>query len=125
MRILKLALLSGAVFATTVLGSHAPASATSLIASLSKGMNGAAGQSAVILVQNKRKRGGKSNRGNRSNSGRNAAAAAVGAAAVIGIIGAIANDAAQRRIEECAARHEDVDTERGVWYDKRNNEHPC
>lgn len=118
MRILKLALLGGAVFATAALGSHAPASASSLIASLSKGLNGAVPQSSAILVQRRRRR---RRRGNR---GRDAAAAAVGAAAILGLIGA-AKEAHEAKMDECAEEHRDVDRARGVWYDRRGREHPC
>lgn len=119
MRILKLALLGGVVFAATALGSHASASASSLIATLSKGMNGPATASPIIKVQRRRGRGKK-----RSNRGRNAAAATIGAAAILGLIGA-AKEAHEAKIEECLEEHDDVDRAKGIWYDSRGREHPC
>ena len=117
MRLRKLAVWTGAAIGALVLSTSAPVSATPLIAGLGKTLAKDKGGSSVILVKRVRKR-------NRGNVGKGAAAAA-GAAAVIGILGAIAD--AQRRavIERCLDNHSDVDTERGVWYDRRGREHPC
>lgn len=121
MRILKLALLGGAVFAVTTFGSQAPASASSLIAGLSKGLTGAAGNSPIIFVRGKKKgrgkRGGRGRSRGRNNAG-TAAAVVGGAALFLGLINAA-------RINECVKNHDDVDRERGVWYDENGDRHPC
>ena len=120
MRILKLALLSGIVLAVTTLGPRMPASASSLIANLSKGLSGATGPSVLFVQRRRRRRGSR-----RRSRGRNgAAAAAVGAAAIIGLIGAAAESAAARA-DACEDRHGNVDRQRLTWYDRRGREHLC
>ena len=119
MRILKLALLSVIVLAVTTLASRGPASASSLIANLSKGLQGVAGNSVVFVQRRRRRR-----RRSRGRGYGGAAAAAAGAAAIIGLMGAAAG-AAAARADECEYRHGNVDRQRLTWRDRNGNEHLC